>query len=126
MLATSTGTIGIGTQRTSIRKRPTQAEFDGAFLRLQERHEPLSKERYHDLTKEEKEHLLLLEQDCPELKRHDHDTLREHALSRGIDLGKDAYRKRAPVVYMAMLLTKLGFSSLEDVFEQYPQLRPLG
>jgi hypothetical protein len=104
--------------------RAKQTEFDAAFLRLQERCEPLSKEHYKQLTHEQREWLAPLEDDCDELKRRDQEILREHALSRGIDIGKDVYLKRAPVIYMARLLIHLGYGSLEAVYEQYPELQP--
>lgn len=98
-------------------------EFDAAFLRLQERCEPLSKDAYHDLTDEEREALTLLEDDNETLKRRDQEVLREHDLSRGIDLGREAYLKRAPVVYMTRLLISQGYTSLEAVYREYPQLK---
>lgn len=102
---------------------PTQQEFDAAFLRLIDRLEPLTKDAYHDLTTDQREALSPLECDNLTLRRQDQEILRKHALSRGIDLGRDAYLKRAPVVYMSRLLLKLGYGSLEDVYREYPQLK---
>lgn len=78
---------------------------------------------YSELTIEEREALTLLEYDNDTLKRHDQDILRDHALSRGIDLGKDAYKKSAPVIYMTRLLLAQGYKSLEEVYREYPQLK---
>jgi hypothetical protein len=100
-----------------------QTEFDAAFLRLQERCEPLSKEQYKRLTNEQREWLAPLEDDCAELKRRDQEILRDHALSRGIDLGRAVYLKRAPVIYMSRLLVQLGYGSLEAVYQEYPHLK---
>lgn len=100
-----------------------QREFDCAFIRLQERYERLSNAQLEALTEEQLDALALLEHDGIELRRHDHQVLIEHALRRGVDLGQDAYKKSAPVIYMARLLASLGLTDLEDVFRTYPELR---
>jgi hypothetical protein len=111
------------TSHAKAKTEVTITPFDAAFLRLQERYDPLAKDHFYDLNNAEKEALFLLEDDRDELLRQDQEILREHALARGIDIGRDFYKRRAPVVYMAHLLLKPGYGNLEDVYREYPHLR---
>lgn len=84
---------------------PTQAEFDGAFLRLLERYGGLC---WDNLTEVELDYLVPLAYDTPHWTRCDQEVLRDHALAKGIDMGEDVWLPNAPVLYMARLLVKLG------------------
>lgn len=90
---------------------PLQAEFDGAFLRLMERYGALC---WDSLTDCQREQVNLLADDSAAFKRWDQDVLRDWAAAKGIDMSTDAYKPNAPILYMAKLLQKHGYTRPEQ------------
>jgi hypothetical protein len=86
-------------------KKPTPEEFRGAFLRLMERYGGLD---YMTLSRADWEQLELLRGESAELHRWDQDVLHDWTEASGVPMGQDAYRRDAPIIYMARRMRSVG------------------